>query len=74
MTTLQLTMQCPQCGHEQFEMPENPQEYDLVKCNFCNYELTVIALREANQEQIMAAAKEHAKKAIEAQLKKLKKR
>lgn len=67
-------MQCPQCGGEQFEMPENPQDHDWVRCDFCNYKLTVADLKEANQEQMAAVAKELAKEVIGDQMKKLKKR
>lgn len=74
MRTQQYSMQCPQCGGEQFEMPENPQDYDLVRCNFCNHKLTVAELKEANHEQMMAVAKEQAQEPLAEQIKSLKKR
>lgn len=74
MKTQEYSMQCPQCGGEQFEMPENPQDHDLVRCDFCNHKLTVAELKEANHEQMMAVAKEQAQELLAEQIKKLKKR
>lgn len=74
MKTQEYSMQCPQCGHEQFEMPDNPQDHDLVRCDFCNHKLTIADLKEANQEQIEAVARELAKEAVAEQIKNLKKR
>lgn len=74
MRTQQYSMQCPQCGGEQFEMPDNPQDHNWVKCNFCNHKLTVADLKEVNQEQIAAVAKELAEKVLDKQIKKIKKK
>lgn len=74
MKTQKYSMQCPQCGGEQFEMPENPQDHDLMRCNFCNHKLTVAELKEANHEQMMAATKEQAQEPLAEQIKKFRKR
>lgn len=72
MIKQQYSMQCPQCGQTEFEIPENVQEHDLVKCNFCYYELTVCDLRGANAEQIEKIARDNAQVIIAQQIKKFK--
>lgn len=74
MKIQQYSMQCSQCGGEQLEMPDNPLDHDLVRCNFCNHKLTVAELKEVNQEQIAAVAKELVKEVIDDHMKKFKKR
>lgn len=72
MIKQQYSMQCPQCGQTEFEMSDNVQVHDLVKCNFCHYELTVNDLRAANVEQVEQIVRDNAKEVITQQMKKLK--
>lgn len=72
MIKQQYSMQCPQCGQTEFEIPDNVQEYDLVKCNFCHYELTVNDLHAANVEQVEQIVHDNAKEVIAQQMKKFK--
>ena len=29
----EVIIKCPDCGHTKFEMPDNAQDDDLIKCN-----------------------------------------
>lgn len=68
--TQSVTIQCPQCGNEEFKVPENAQDEDLVVCGFCNFEITLCELRKVGVDQARAIVVPEAKKAIEDMLKK----
>ncbi len=67
--TKSVTIQCPQCGNEEFKAPENAQDEDLVVCGFCNFEITLYELRKVGVEQARIIVVPEAKKAIEDMLK-----
>lgn len=46
-----IDIQCPQCGHNEFKLPENLKDSDLVKCNNCHFEIMLADLKEAGFEQ-----------------------
>lgn len=68
--TSSISIQCPQCGHTEFQQPENVQDTDFVKCNFCGHEIMLSDLREVGIEQAKEIVIPEAKKAIEEILKK----
>lgn len=68
--TKKIVVQCPQCGSEEFKIPDNVQGDDLVVCGFCNFEIPFHELRAIGVEQAKAIVIPEAKKAIEDMLKK----
>ncbi|MDI5835643.1 ECs_2282 family putative zinc-binding protein [Shewanella xiamenensis] len=64
--TMHVSIQCPACGHADFEQPDNVQDDDFVKCNGCGFQIMLADLKEAGVEQ----AKAEAKREIERMLKK----
>ena len=46
-----IEIQCPQCGHNEFQHPENLQDNDFVKCNNCHFEIMLADLKEVSFEQ-----------------------
>ncbi|QYM67283.1 hypothetical protein K1X80_19995 [Pseudomonas sp. So3.2b] len=68
--TKQFLIQCPQCGSEEFKIPENVQDEDLVICGFCNFEAPLHEIRAIGIEQAKQVVIPEAKKAIEDMLKK----
>lgn len=67
--TTHVTIQCPQCGHTDFEQPENVQDDDFVKCVFCGHQIMLCDLKEAGIEQAKEIVIPEAKKEIEEMLK-----
>ena len=51
LKTDRIEIQCPQCGHNEFEHPENLQDNDFVKCNNCHFEIMLADLKELDIEQ-----------------------
>lgn len=51
LKTDRIEIQCPQCGHNEFEHPENLQDNDFVKCNNCHFEIMLADLKEVGIEQ-----------------------
>lgn len=51
LKTDRIEIQCPQCGHNEFEHPENLQNNDFVKCNNCHFEIMLADLKEVGIEQ-----------------------
>lgn len=49
--TDRIEIKCPQCGHNEFEHPENLQENDFVKCDNCHFEVMLTDLKEVGFEQ-----------------------
>ena len=70
LKTDHIQIQCPECGHTEFEQPENVQDDDFVKCNQCKFEVMLCDLKEVGIEQAMEVAIPEAKKEIEKMLKK----
>ncbi|KRW68813.1 hypothetical protein [Stutzerimonas kunmingensis] len=68
--TKNISIQCPQCGHTDFEQPENVQDDDFVKCVFCGHQIMLCDLKEVGIEQAKQVIVPEAKKEIEAMLKK----
>lgn len=68
--TKQFVIQCPQCGNEEFHVPENAHDEDIVKCGFCNFEVALFELRAIGIEQAKRVVIPEAKKAIEDMMKK----
>lgn len=64
-----IKIQCPECGHTEFEQPENVQDDDFVKCNECKFEIMLSDLREVGIEQAKEIVIPEAKKEIEKILK-----
>ncbi len=62
-----IDIQCPQCGHNEFKLPENLKNSDFVKCNNCHFEVMLVDLKEAGFEQ----AKEVAMPEIKAEAEKV---
>lgn len=65
-----LAIQCPQCGHTDFEQPEDVQDGDFVKCVFCGHKIMLCDLKEAAVSQAKEVIMPEAKKEIEKMLKK----
>ena len=65
-----ITIQCPQCGHTEFEQPENLKDDDFVRCDNCNFEIMLADLREVGIEQAKKILIPEAKAEIEKMLKK----
>lgn len=65
-----LAIQCPQCGHTDFEQPEDVQDDDFVKCVFCGHQIMLCDLKEAAVSQAKQVIMPEAKKEIEKMLKK----
>ncbi|MBP0938980.1 hypothetical protein V2K16_01955 [Pseudomonas alliivorans] len=65
-----LAIQCPQCGHTDFEQPEDVQDDDFVKCVFCGHQIMLCDLKEASVSQAKEIIMPEAKKEIEKMLKK----
>lgn len=59
--TDRIEIQCPQCGHNEFEHPENLQDNDFVKCNNCHFEIILADLKEVGFEQAKDVAIPEAK-------------
>lgn len=68
--TKNISIQWPQCGHTDFEQPENVQDDDFVKCVFCGHQIMLCDLKEAGIEQAKQVIIPEAKKEIEAMIKK----
>jgi len=69
-----IQIQCPECGHTEFEQPDNVQDDDFVKCNQCKFEIMLCDLREAGSEQVREIVIPAATKKFEKMLKKVSKR
>lgn len=67
--TKQFVIQCPQCGSEEFHIPHDAQDEDIVKCGFCNFEIALFDLREVGLEQARKVVLPEAKKALDDMLK-----
>lgn len=65
-----ISIQCPECGHTEFEQPDNVQDNDFVKCNQCGFEIMLSDLRGVGIEQAREVIILEAKKEIENVLKK----
>lgn len=63
--TKHITIQCPQCGHTEFEQPHDVQDDDMVKCDFCGLEIKLCDLKDAGLEQAKQIVIPEAKKALE---------
>ncbi|QDE31985.1 ECs_2282 family putative zinc-binding protein [Shewanella polaris] len=69
LKTDHIEIQCPECGHTEFEQPDNVQDDDFVKCNQCKFEVMLCDLKEAGIEQAKKVVIPEAKKEIEKMLK-----
>ena len=49
--TEQVEIQCPQCGHNEFECLDNMDDNDFIKCNNCHFEIMLSDLKEVGFEQ-----------------------
>ncbi|WP_339434527.1 hypothetical protein [Pseudomonas orientalis] len=65
----QFVIQCPQCGNEEFHIPHDAQDEDVVKCGFCNFEIVLAELREVGLEQARKVLLPEAKIALDNMLK-----
>ena len=54
--TEHIDIQCPQCGHNEFKLPENLKDSDFVKCNNCHFEVMLADLKEVGFEQAKEVA------------------
>ena len=54
--TERIDIQWPQCGHDEFKLPENLKDSDFVKCNNCHFEVMLADLKEAGFEQAKEVA------------------
>jgi hypothetical protein len=70
LKTDHIQIQCPECGHTEFEQPDNVQDDDFVKCNQCKFEVMLCDLKEVGIEQAKEVVIPEAKKEIEKMLKK----
>lgn len=68
--TTHVSIQCPECGHTEFEQPDNVQDNDFVKCNSCGFQIMLADLKEVDIEQAKEIVIPEAKKEIEKMLKK----
>lgn len=59
---------CPQCGHVKFELPENAQDTDFVKCVLCGHQIMLCDLREVGiaqaRKEVIAEAKKISREMI----------
>lgn len=69
--TDRVQIQCPECGHTEFEQPENVQDDDFVKCDQCGFEIMLSDLQEAGVEQAKEAVIPEVRKEIEDMFKKV---
>ena len=51
LKTTHMSIQCPECGHTEFEQPDDVQDDSLVKCNQCDFVIMLCDLKEAGIEQ-----------------------
>jgi uncharacterized Zn finger protein len=65
-----ISIQCPECGHTEFEQPEDLKDDDFVKCHQCGLEIMLADLREVGIEQAREVVIPEAKKEIEKMIKK----
>ena len=65
-----INIQCPECGHTEFEQADNVQDDDFVKCNQCMFEIMLSDLREVGIEQAKEVVIPEAKQEIEKMLNK----
>ena len=49
--TTHINIQCPQCGQTDFELPDNVQDDDFVKCVYCGNQIMLCDLKEIGIEQ-----------------------
>lgn len=47
MKEIELNINCPQCGHTKFEMSEDLNDDDFVKCEECEFEIMLSDLKSA---------------------------
>jgi uncharacterized Zn finger protein len=66
-----ISIQCPQCGHTEFEKPENVKDDDFVKCNSCHFEIMLTDLKEVGIEQAKEVFMPEVKAEFEKTLKKV---
>lgn len=65
-----ISIQCPECGHTEFEQTEDVKDDDFVKCHQCGFEIMLEDLREVGIEQAREVVIREAKKESERMLKK----
>lgn len=46
-----IEVQCPQCGHYEFENLENLEDDDFAKCSNCHFEIMLADLKEVGIQQ-----------------------
>jgi len=68
--TKNIAIQCPQCGHTDFEKTNNVQDDDFVKCVFCGHKIMLCDLKEVGIDQATEVIIPEAKEEAEAMLKK----
>lgn len=65
-----ISIQCPECGHTEFERPEEVKDDDFVKCHQCGFEIMLADLKEIGVEQAKNIVLPKIKSEIEDMLKK----
>ena len=63
--TTHINIQCPQCSQTDFELPDNVQDDDFVKCVFCGNQIMLCDLKEIGIEQAKEAVIPEVKREIE---------
>ncbi|RPB32127.1 ECs_2282 family putative zinc-binding protein [Vibrio parahaemolyticus] len=51
LKTDHISIKCPECGHTEFEQPEDVKDDDFVKCVNCNFDIMLGDLKEIGIEQ-----------------------
>lgn len=70
LKTDHISIQCPECGHTEFEQPEDVKDDDFVKCCQCGFEIMLSDLKEVGMEQAKEAMRPEIKKESENMFKK----
>lgn len=68
-----VSIHCPECGHTEFEIPDNAQETDFVTCSSCKFSIMLCDLQEVGieqaKEELIPLAKQEIEKHLKAALK-----
>lgn len=54
MSTAKATLVCTRCRSDQFERPENPQDFDIITCSGCGSQFSWGDAKKAAGEQFKA--------------------
>ena len=63
--TTHINIQCPQCSQTDFELPDNVQDDDFVKCVFCGNQIMLCDLKEIGIKQAKEVVIPEVKREIE---------